>query len=94
MRDPYEIIHTLLVTEKATELMEDFNKYAFKVARGSNKIEIREAVAALFDVTVTSVNVMNRQGKRKRLRRSNLGKRADWKKAIVTLAEDSSIDIL
>ncbi|MBT3379452.1 MAG: 50S ribosomal protein L23 [Lentisphaerae bacterium] len=94
MRDPYQIVQTLLVTEKATELMEDFNKYAFKVACDSNKIEIRDAVEALFDVTVTSVNVMNRQGKRKRLRRANFGKRADWKKAIVTLDEDSGIDIL
>jgi len=94
MRDPYQVVHTLLVTEKATELMEDLNKYAFKVSRDSNKVEIRDAVEALFDVTVTSVNVMNRQGKRKRLRRANFGKRADWKKAIVTLDESSSIDIL
>jgi large subunit ribosomal protein L23 len=93
MRDPYTIIHTLLVTEKGTELADVLDKYTFRVDPNSNKIEIREAVEALFDVTVSSVNVMNRKGKRKRMRRANYGKRADWKKAIVTLSE-GSIEIL
>lgn len=93
MRDPYSIIHTLLVTEKGAELAEDLNKYTFRVNRNSNKIEIREAVEVLFDVKVSAVNVMNRKGKRKRLRRADYGKRADWKKAVVTLSE-GSIEIL
>ena len=93
MRDPYTIIHTLLVTEKGAELAEELDKYTFKVDKNSNKVEIREAVEALFGVKVSSVNVMNRRGKRKRLRRANYGKRADWKKAVVTLSE-GSIEIL
>jgi large subunit ribosomal protein L23 len=93
VRDPYMIVHSLLVTEKGAELADSLNKYTFKVETDSNKIEIRAAVEALFDVTVSSVNVMNRQGKHKRLRQGRLGKRADWKKAIVTLSE-GEIDIL
>ncbi len=93
MRDPYTIVQTLLVTEKGTELIDEYNQYTFKVARDANKIEIRSAVEALFDVKVSRVNVMNRKGKRKRLRRANYGKRADWKKAVVTLSE-GAIDIL
>jgi large subunit ribosomal protein L23 len=93
MTDPYKIIHTILVTEKGSEQADTLSKYTFKVSRDSNKIQIREAVEALFDVKVASVNVMNRSGKRKRLRQANYGKRADWKKAIVTLSE-GEIDIL
>jgi large subunit ribosomal protein L23 len=64
-----------------------------KVAQDAKKTEIRRAVEALFGVKVSSVNVMNRQGKRKRLRFGKYGKRSDWKKAIVTLKE-GSIQIL
>lgn len=85
--EPYDVIKTILVTEKGTVLAEDLNQYTFRVAKGANKIQIREAVEALFDVEVASVNVMNRKGKRKRLRSANYGKRADWKKAVVTLSE-------
>jgi len=93
MTDPYKVIYTLLVTEKGTELADALSQYTFKVARGSNKLQIRDAVETLFDVKVSSVNVMNRRGKRKRLRQASYGKRADWKKAVVTLSE-GSIDIL
>ncbi len=87
MKDPYQIVHTIMVTEKGTELSDKLHQYTFKVAKDSNKLEIRHAVEALFDVKVASVNVMNRQGKRKRLRRAKYGKRSDWKKAIVTLSK-------
>ena len=87
MKDPYRIVHTMLVTEKGTELAETLKKYTFKVARDANKIEIRHAVEALFDVRVAAVNVMNRSGKRKRLRRAKYGRRPDWKKAVVSLSE-------
>lgn len=93
MKDPYQIIHTLLVTEKGTELAEAHSQYTFKVARDSNKIEIKEAVENLFDVKVAAVNVMNRRGKLKRLRQARYGSRADWKKAVVTLSE-GEIDII
>jgi len=92
MTKAYSIIKTVLVTEKATGMMEE-GKYVFKVADGANKVEIAKAVEQLFDVKVTAVNTMKYQGKKKRLRGMKMGKRADWKKAIVTLAEGNSIDI-
>jgi large subunit ribosomal protein L23 len=94
MRDAYQIVQTVLVTEKGTELADELGQYTFKVAKDANKIEIKAAVEALFDVTVTSVNTLNRKGKRKRMRTTRYGKRPDWKKAIVTLAEGDEIDIL
>jgi large subunit ribosomal protein L23 len=73
-------------------MMEE-GKYVFKVADNANKVEIAKAVEQLFDVKVTAVNTMKYQGKKKRLRGMKMGKRADWKKAIVTLAEGNLIDI-
>jgi len=93
MTDPYRIIHTVLVTEKGTELADTLKQYTFKVAPDANKIEIGKAVEELFDVKVSAVNTMNRKGKRKRLRSSRYGRRPNWKKAIVTLSE-GEIDIL
>ena len=93
MKDPYQIVHTVLVTEKGTKLSESYNQYTFKVDREANKLEIRQAVEALFAVKVAAVNVMNRQGKVKRLRSAKFGRRAAWKKAVVTLKE-GKIEIL
>ena len=94
MKDPYQIIQTILVTEKGTELSEALNKYTLRVAKSANKIDIRQAVETLFNVKVSSVNVMNRLGKSKRLRSAKAGKRSDWKKAVVTLKEGNKINIL
>ena len=93
MKDPYQIIKTVLVTEKGTHLSEGLNQYCFSVAPAANKLEIRQAVEKIFNVKVSSVNTMNREGKRKRMRSSKMGQRSDWKKAIVTLSE-GKIDIL
>ena len=93
MKDPYKIVHTVLVTEKGTELAEGLRKFTFRVAPDANKIEIRQAVEALFSVKVGGVNVMNRKGKVKRMRFGRYGRRADWKKAVVTLTE-GNIEIL
>ena len=93
MNNPYSIIQTVLVTEKATEMADEMNKYTFKVHPKARKPEIRKAVEAIFDVEVSSVNVSNHLGKRKRLRSPRFGKRPDWKKAVVTLSK-GSIDIL
>ena len=89
MKNPYHVVDTLLVTEKGTELADDLNQYVFKVANNANKIEIKNAVESLFDVTVSSVNVMKYSGKRKRRRSLHYGKRPDWKKAVVTVSEGS-----
>lgn len=93
MKDPYQIVKSVLVTEKGTQLSESLNQYCFKVDTAANKIDIKKAVEVLFNVKVKSVNVMNREGKRKRMRSPKLGQRADWKKAVVTLKE-GKIDIL
>ena len=87
MKNPYKVLHTLLITEKGTELADELGKYVFKVGRDANKRDIRHAVESVFDVTVGSVNVMNCRGKRKRLRGAQYGRRPHWKKAVVTLTE-------
>lgn len=94
MKSPYDVIKTVLVTEKSAAMATE-GKYAFKVDVNAEKVEIGRAVEALFDnVKVGSVNVMNYNGKVKRAGRTlKTGSRADWKKAIVTLSE-GSIDIL
>lgn len=92
MKDSRSIIKKLEVTEKGT-LLGEANKYLFKVAPDSNKVEIKRAVEALFDVTVTQVNTMRYTGKRKRRQTLRYGKCADWKRAVVTLAEGNRIDM-
>jgi len=80
------------VPEKSSG-MADGNKYFFNVARDANKIEIKSAVEKLFGVKVAGVNTMNYSGKKKRMRTARYGKRSDWKRAVVTLAEGSKIDL-
>ncbi len=89
--DPRDILIKPVVSEKSYGLLDD-NKYTFLVAPGANKTQIKIAVEQVFSVRVTSVNTMNRSGKRKRTR-FGYGKRADTKRAIVTLAEGDTIDI-
>ena len=93
MFNPYDIVYSVMITEKASALSEK-SKYTFKVNPKANKIEIKKAVEAIFDdVAVKSVNVMNYSGKMRRMRSARYGKRADWKKAVVTLKQ-GSIDML
>lgn len=89
--DPRDVILKPVVSEKSYGLL-DQNKYTFVVRPDANKVQIRQAVEQIFDVKVTSVNTLNRQGKRKRTR-FGYGKRADSKRAIVTLREGDRIDI-
>jgi len=92
-KDPRDIILRPVVSEKSYALL-DQNIYTFVVAPDANKIEIRQAVQEIFNVTVTNVTTMNRRGKRKRNRRTNtFGQRATTKRAIVTVAGDGRIDI-
>ena len=67
----------------------DIKKYAFEVAKDANKIEIAKAVEEIFGVTVIKVTTLNVRGKAKRTGRFPAGRRANWKKAMVTLTEDS-----
>jgi large subunit ribosomal protein L23 len=90
--DPRSIIRKVLITEKGTVLRETLRQYYFEVARDANKIEIKRAVEAVFSVKVDSVQTMHMQGKVKRQGR-NVGRRNDWKKAIVTLKPDQKIEL-
>ncbi len=93
MKDPRDVLIAPVISEKTYALLEQ-NVYVFKVHPSASKPEIRKAVEEIFEVTVTNVNTLNRKGKYRRNRRNNtLGKRADTKRAIVTLAEGDSIEI-
>jgi large subunit ribosomal protein L23 len=87
----YDLIVAPVITEKAT-LLSEKNQVVFKVRPDATKPQIKAAVEALFNVKVTAVNTMNVKGKVKRFR-GRPGKRPDVKKAIVTLAEGSRIDV-
>jgi large subunit ribosomal protein L23 len=80
------------VTEKGSKLREVGNKYLFSVARDANRIEIKRAVEEIFRVKVKDVRTIVMHGKVKRMG-IFAGKRPDWKKAVVTLAEGQSIDL-
>ncbi len=93
MKSPYEIVKCPIVTEKSSNQNEELNKVSFEVAYSANKIEIKRAIEQIFETEVVKVNVRWVKGKKKRLGR-NEGKRADKKRAIITLAEGKRIDIL
>lgn len=87
----YDVVLSPVITEKAT-LGSEHNQITFKVAISATKPEIKAAVEALFDVKVKSVNTLRQQGKIKRFRGIK-GQRAEFKKAMITLEEGSSIDV-
>lgn len=92
-RNPRDVVIRPVVSEKSYASYED-NVYTFVVAGDANKIEIKHAVEAIFGVKVTRVNTLNRQGKRKRNRRTgDWGRRASQKRAVVALAEGDTIEI-
>lgn len=87
----YDVIQSPVITEKAT-MGSEHDQVTFKVAKSATKPEIKAAVEALFDVKVKAVNTLINKGKKKRFR-GIVGRRADVKKAIVTLQEGQSIDV-
>ena len=82
-----DIIVRPIITEKSMEGLAE-RKYTFEVAKNANKIEVKKAVETLFGVKVAKVNTISVKGKKKRMGRSE-GYTSDWKKAVVTLTEDS-----
>lgn len=92
MRNMYDVIVRPLVTEKSTDQLDRNNVYTFVVAREANKIEIAFAVEKLFNVKVKDVRTMQYRGKERRVGR-HTGKRAAWKKAIVSLREGDTIQL-
>ncbi len=89
--DPRDVLIRPVISEKSYGLLDE-NKYTFIVRPDANKTQIKIAVEQVFNVKVTSVNTVNRQGKRKRTR-FGYGKRKDTKRAIVSLADGERIDI-
>ena len=87
----YDIIKTLIRTEKGTMLEPD-RKYLFHVAKNANKFEIKKAVEEIYKVNVQDVNTSTVQGKLKRVRQEQ-GKTTAWKKAVVTLKEGQKIEV-
>lgn len=87
----YDVIRGPVITEKST-LGGQFNQVTFRVALDATKPEIRQAVEGLFSVKVKAVNTLRQRGKIKRFQ-NTLGRRSDYKKAIVTLEEGHSIDV-
>lgn len=94
MREAFDIIKNLRVTEKSGNLAEKHNQYVFRVATDATKQEIKYAVKSLFGKTAVRVNTLQVEGKVKRERQANFGKRSDWKKAIVTLKEGEKIELV
>jgi large subunit ribosomal protein L23 len=92
MKNARQVVKRALITEKGSVLREQARQYTFEVDTDANKIEIRQAVEAIFKVKVKDVRTQMMHGKVKRLGRSQ-GRRPDWKRAIVTLAADQTIEL-
>jgi large subunit ribosomal protein L23 len=90
-KDHRDVLLAPVVSEKSYGLLDE-NKYTFLVRTDANKTEIKVAVEKIFDVKVTAVNTINRQGKTRRTR-YGLGKRPNTKRAVVSVAEGQRIDI-
>ncbi len=88
--DHYQVIKRPLITEKGMQSNEEHNTVVFQVDPRANKLLIKQAIEALFQVKVLEVNTLNVQGKKKRVRMRE-GKKPDWKKAYVTLREGDTI---
>jgi large subunit ribosomal protein L23 len=93
MHESFDIIDSIRLTEKGTLLSEKENKYIFRVKPHANKLQIKQAIEQLFGKKVIAVNTCNYAGKKKRERTANFGRKAHWKKAIVTLKEGDRIDL-
>jgi len=93
MNEIFDHVQTILLSEKSTLLGEKHNQYVFRVNPRANKLQIKKAIELIFKKNVVSVNTSNFAGKKKRERTPNFGRRAHWKKAIVTLKEGEKIDI-
>jgi large subunit ribosomal protein L23 len=94
MNEPTNLIHNIRLTEKASLLGEKSNQYVFRVDPRANKLQIKQAIQELFGKKVIRVNTAQYAGKKKRERRADFGRRAHWKKAIVTLAQGEKIDLV
>lgn len=90
-KDPREVIIRPIITEHSYDMMEH-NVYTFEVAKDANKIEVRQAIEAIFGVKVEKVNTLNVKSKPKRVRYQQ-GRTRTWKKAMVTLKDGDTIEL-
>ena len=88
----YDVIRAPRVSEKTARLQEVSNQYVFEVATTATKADVKAAIEQIFDVKVAAVNVVNVKGKAKAFK-NRMGRRSDWRKAYVTLADGQSIDV-
>ncbi|HSP43226.1 MAG TPA: 50S ribosomal protein L23 [Luteolibacter sp.] len=94
MKDIYQVIKQVRLSEKATMLQETNNEVVLEVDRRANKHEIKQAVEQLFEKSVVAVRTANYDGKLRRKRRADQGRTKSWKKAIVRLKEGESLDLI
>jgi large subunit ribosomal protein L23 len=90
--DDHNVIVRPIITEQSTHFASVRNAYSFEVNRKANKTQIRNAIERLYNVKVTDIRTANRKGKPRRRGRM-MGQTANWKKAVVVLAEDNKIDL-
>lgn len=88
----YSVIRAPRVSEKTARLQEVSNQYVFEVAKDATKADVKAAVEEIFEVKVAAVNVVNVKGKAKAFK-NRVGRRGDWRKAYVTLADGQAIDV-
>ena len=94
MKDIYQVIKQVRLSEKATMLQETNNEVVLEVDRRANKHEIKQAVEQLFEKSVVAVRTANYDDKLRRKRRADQGQTKSWKKAIVRLKEGESLDLI
>ena len=94
MKDIYQVIKNVRLSEKATLLQETNNEVVLEVDPRANKVEIKQAVQQLFGKTVIGVRTANYDGKQRRKRRADAGTTAKWKKAVVRLKQGESLDLV
>ena len=94
MKDIYQVIKNVRLSEKASLLQEQNNEIVLEVDRSANKLEIKQAVETIFDKKVVKVRTANYDGKVRRKRRADQGRTANYKKAIVRLADGESLDLI
>ncbi len=88
----YSVIRAPRVSEKTARLQEVSNQYVFEVSKDATKADVKAAVEEIFEVKVAAVNVLNVKGKVKAFK-NRTGRRGDWRKAYVTLADGQAIDV-
>lgn len=94
MKDIFQVIKNVRLSEKASLLQETKNEVVLEVDRRANKFEIKQAVETLFEKSVVAVRTANYDGKARRKRRADAGTTKAWKKAIVRLKDGESLDLI